>query len=560
MRAFALAALLVTGVVASAQDQSPGSLPGETRQQYDARMKWFTDAKFGIFICWGPVSLVAQEIGWSRNGPRPGLVPDHADGGVPLEVYDNLYQRFNPTLFNAREWAATIKQSGARYVIFLVKHHDGFCLFDTRLTDYQIMGTPLHRDVTGELAQALHEAGIRIFWYYSPPDWHHPDYRTANHARYIDYLHGEIRELCTNYGRIDGLWFDGLGGTAEDWDAPRLFSMLHQLQPGIIINNRAGLVGDFDTPEQQIGRFQISRPWESCMTMSTAWAWAGADAPVQSLKECLHLLIRCAGGGGNLALDTGPMPDGRLDPRAVANYRGMGEWLRKYGQSIYATTGGPYAAGLWGVATRQGTRVYLHILRWDDETLRLPPLPMKVLACSALTGGSPTVRQTADVLEVTLPAAGRSDIDTIIELKLNDRAAYLKPILAWAQGSLTLGRPATASSNWSDQYHAETAFDGDEGTRWGAAPGSTSGWLQVDLGEPKTFGRILVLEAPWNRVRKFQLQVRDGEAWKTFHEGTTLGDFSLKFPPVTARHFRLNILDATDVPTIWEVHLYPPTQ
>ena len=548
--------LCLAACLAGAQPSDPGSLAGETREAFEARMQWFREAKFGVFICWGPCSLAEQEIGWSRNGPRPGLTPDHAGGGVPLEVYDNLYKQFNPTQFSAREWAELVKASGARYVIFLVKHHDGFCLFDSQLTDYQVMHTPFGRDVTAELAEAFREAGVRIFWYYSQPDWHHPDYRTANHARYIDYLHGQIRELCTRYGRIDGLWFDGLGGTADDWDAPRLLAMIHELQPGAIVNNRAGLPGDFDTPEQTVGRFQLDRPWESCMTMGTTWSWGGAEQPVKTLRECLQLLIRCAGGGGNLALDTGPMPDGRIDPRQAANYRAMGEWLRKCGESIYGTTGGPYMPASWGVSTRKGATVYLHVLQWDGETLTLPPLGGQVLTCTALTGGAPTVRQTEGALEIRLPEADHEPTDTILALGLDGPAEDLKPISAYALDSLTLGKPATASGHWSEEYDVAKAFDGDEGTRWGAEPGSTSGWLEVDLGEPSTVDRILVLEAPWNRVTQFELQYREGEAWKTFHEGTTLGDFSLRFPPVTAQRFRLDILTATDVPTIWEVHLY----
>jgi len=542
----------------AAQPADPGSLAGETQEEFDARLKWWQEARFGVFICWGPCSIAKGEIGWSRNGPRPGQKPDHAGGGVPLDVYDNLYKQFDPTEFNAREWAELIKQSGAKYVIFLTKHHDGFAMFDSALTEYKITSTPFGRDVTRELADALREAGIRIVWYYSQPDWHHPDYRTERHAQYIEYLHGQVRELCTRYGKIDGMWFDGLGGSATDWDTPRLFKMIHELQPGILINNRAGVRGDFYTPEQTIGRFQIDRPWESCITMSTGWSWRGADQPVKSLKECLHLLIRCAGGGGNLALDTGPMPDGQIDPRQAANYRAMGDWLSKYGESIYKTTGGPYTPGPWGVATRRGSKVYLHVLDWGEDDLSLPALGREIAGCSVLTGGTAQVRQTADELSISLPVAQRDEIDTIIALDLDGSAEDIPPISLIAHGSLTLRKGVAASANWSDEYCAEMAFDGDENTRWGAEPGSTSGWLQVDMGEAKTFDRIVVLESPWNRTQKFELQYRDGNTWKTFHEGTAMGDLRLQFKPVTARFFRLNILEATDVPTIWEVHLYPP--
>jgi len=552
-------ALLCCAPRLAAQEPAPvvSSVPGETAGEYATRMQWFRDAKFGVFICWGPCSIAEGEIGWSRWGPRPGI--GDATGGVPLDVYDNLCKQFNPTEFDARAWVELVRDAGAKYVIFLTRHHDGFSMFDTHESDYKVTNTPFGRDVTAELATALHEAGIRIFWYYSQPDWHHPDYLTANHQRYVRYLFAQVRELLTNYGKIDGMWFDGLQGTAETWNTPELFAMIRALQPDILINNRAGVPGDFDTPEQTLGSFQLDRPWESCITMSTGWSWLGPEAPVKSLKECLHLLIRCAGGGGNLALDTGPMPDGRIDPRQVDRYRAMGAWLGRHGETIYATTGGPYKPGNWGVATRKGDTVYLHILAWPKGgELKLPPLEAQVLSCEALTGGTATVRQTDDELSVSVPAAKRNYIDTIVALKLDRPAADLVPISLLTRGSLTVGKRATASSVWSTDYSAEKAFDGDEGTRWGAEPGSTSGWLEVDLGSAKTFDKAIVLEAPWNRTRKFQLQCRDGNEWRTIAEGDTLGDVALRFAPVTARHVRLNVESATDVPTIWEVELYPP--
>ena len=298
---------------------------GETPRDYLAvkpqDMRWWREARFGVFICWGPVTLTGKEIGWSRGGERRGR---KGRGPTPVEVYDNLYKRWNPTAFDAREWIEVVKASGAKYVIFLTKHHDGFCLFDSQLTDYKITSplSPFRRDVTAEIAEACHEAGIRIFWYYSQPDWHHPDYRTPRHDQYVRYLHGQVRELLTRYGRIDGLWFDGLGGRAEDWDAPALFKLARTLQPHILINNRCGLPGDFDTPEQRVGRFNNRRPWESCITLGTQWAWKPNDR-IKSLAQCISLLVRCAGGDGNLALNIAPMPDGRIEPRQAQRLREM---------------------------------------------------------------------------------------------------------------------------------------------------------------------------------------------------------------------------------------------
>ena len=244
---------------------------GEGEDYLHARpeeMARWREMKFGMFVCWGPVSLTGKEIGWSRGGERRGR---KGTGPTPVDVYDNLYKQWHPDKFDARQWVRVATDAGARYMIFLVKHHDGYCLYDTKLTDYRSTGpeSAWRHDVMADVAAACHEADLKLFVYYSQPDWHHPDYRTDRHARYVQYLHGQVRELLTNYGRIDGLWFDGLGGKAADWGAEALFKMARQIQPHLIINNRCGLKGDFDTPEQRIGHFQVGRPWESCITWAT---------------------------------------------------------------------------------------------------------------------------------------------------------------------------------------------------------------------------------------------------------------------------------------------------
>ena len=278
-------------------------------------------------------------------------------------------------------------------MIFLVKHHDGFCLYDTKLTDYRITGpeSGWKHDVMKDVADACHEAGLKLILYYSQPDWHHPDYRTDNHARYVEYFHGQIRELLTNYGRIDGLWFD-LGGTPEEWQSEKLFKMARSIQPWLIINNRVGLPGDFDTPENQVGYFQNQRPWETCYTLGHQWSWK-PDDDLCTFEECIHVLVSCVTGDGNLALNTGPMPNGEIEPRQVAVFREIGRWLNRYGESVYGTRGGPFLApnarlrtskqyyekfqlaggGWWGGSTRKGNAIYLHILLargHDPVTLR----------------------------------------------------------------------------------------------------------------------------------------------------------------------------------------------
>jgi alpha-L-fucosidase len=315
-----------------------------------------------------------------------------------------------------------------KYLVFTSKHHDGFSMFDSKLTDYKITNSPFRRDVVKELADACHKAGLKLGFYYSPVDWYHPDYRTENHARYIEFLHGQLREICSNYGKIDIVWFDGLGGTAQDWDSENLVKMIRQLQPHVIINNRAGLPADHDTPEQRIGRFQNDRPWETCMTICRQWAWK-PDDQMKSLKECIQTLVKVVGGDGNFLFNVGPMPDGRIEPRQVQRLREMGAWLKEYGQSIYATRGGPFMPGPWGASTCKGSTIYIHVLNWPDEHLTLPPISKKIVTSSVLTGGAATVKQSSEAVEITVSKGDRLELDTIIKLELDGPAGEIAPVV-----------------------------------------------------------------------------------------------------------------------------------
>jgi len=376
--------------------------------------------RFGMFIHWGPVSLKGTEIGWSRGGERRGR---GGRGPIPVEIYDNLYKQFNPVKFNADEWVALAKEAGMRYMVFTTKHHDGFCNFDTKLTDYKITSpdSPYGKDIVAQLADACHRGGLKWGIYYSPPDWHHPDYRTENHARYIEYLHGQLRELLTNYGRVDIVWFDGLGGKPADWDAERLVDMCRRLQPHVVINNRSGLPCDFDTPEQRVGGMRTDRPWETCMTIGRQWAWKPNDQ-IKSLKTCLQTLVQVAGGDGNFLFNVGPMPDGRIEPQQAERLREMGRWLARYGESIYETRGGPFPRGPWGAATCRENTVYVHLLDASLDVVKLPAIDRKITASRVFTGGSATVRQTDEGIQISVPQQHRQEIDTIVVLTLDGPA------------------------------------------------------------------------------------------------------------------------------------------
>jgi len=429
--------------------------------------------KFGLFIHWGPVSLKGTEIGWSRGGERRGR---RGRGNIPAEVYDNLYKEFNPVKFDAEEWVDVAKDAGMRYMVFTTKHHDGFSMFDSKLTDYKITSpeSPYKKDVVKQLADACHEGGIKWGIYYSPVDWYHPDYRNGQrHKKYIEFLHGQLRELLSNYGEVSMIFFDGLGGSSADWDSPPLIKMCRRLQPHIIINNRAGLPCDNDTPEQRIGKMQTGRPWETCMTICRQWAWKPNDQ-MKSLKQCLHTLVRVVGGDGNLLFNVGPMPDGRIEPRQVERLKEMGAWLKKYGESIYDTRGGPFRPGPWGASTYRGDTVYVHILDPGLETVVLPTIENKIVSSSVLTGGSVKVEQTGESIRVSVPKDSRREIDTIVVLKLDGPAAEVNPERL-KSGSAAFGKKSAASNVYQKmvgEYGPQKALDDDPDTRWATDTGT----------------------------------------------------------------------------------------
>ncbi len=575
MKAFlcwAVLALAMVGSSVGAEDSSLRAQSNETESQREARMAWWREARFGMFIHWGPVSLKETEISWSRANSNPKC-PNR--GPIPVEVYDNLYKQFNPTEFDARAWVALARAAGMKYMVLTAKHCDGFLLWDSKVDEYNIMHTPFRRDVCAELVRAAREADMRIGWYFSPMDWRDPDFRTERNAAFLQRMQGEIRELLTNYGPIDLLWFDHDGREAM-YDQVGTYALIKELQPRIVINNRLDLgVGDnnrqmlspfadYTTPEQVVGAYEDQTPWESCMTVSrrSQWSWGGPADGVKSLETCLDMLISCAGGDGNVLLNVGPTPTGKIAPEQADLLREMGVWLAKYGDSIYGTRGGPFKPGRFGVSTRKDRTIYLHIRRWPQDVLTLPAIPAKIVRSIALTGGQVTVRQSDEAIEVSMPAGDRQGLDTIVALELDRSAHEIAPVDATAANpSLTTGGKAVASNVYqtSAQYGADKAVDGNLETRWATDSGITSAWLEVDLGRPTAIGRAIVEQAfpELKRCREYAIEYRQGGRWIACHRGEHLSaTLDVTFSPVTARRVRLNITKATDGPTLWAIDRY----
>ena len=562
-----IATLLAIQAAVSAVEPAPRPETGEARE---ARMKWWREARFGLFIHWGPVSLTGLEISWSRANSNPKC-PNQ--GPTPVAVYDQLYREFNPTNFSANEWVNLARTAGMKYVVFTAKHCDGFLNWRSEADPYNITRTPFGRDVCGELARATRRAGLRLGWYFSPMDWRDPDFRTDRNPAFLDRMQAELRELLTQYGRLDVMWFDW-DAREPLYDQPNTYPLVRRLQPHIIINNRLDLgIGnndnqilspnaDYYTPEQRIGHYDRQQPWETCMTLGTQWSWKPNDT-LKSANEVIGILARTAGGDGNLLLNVGPMPDGRVEPRQVEVLRQVGAWLKENGRSIYGTRGGPFKPSPALASTRRGKIIYLHRLKGSDEPLTLPALPRRVLRSRWLAGGAVPFVQTDSGITLTVGKPDPRARDTVIKLTLDGPADEIPPLNVVRPGIVQPDMKATASNVYQNDanHSAGKAIDGDDGTRWATDAGTKQAWLEVDLGQPATFDRVEIEEAFAGRVRSFELQCRAGEQWRTFHRGTAIGErYSAGFDAVTAQHVRLQVLDAADGPTFTEFQLFAPRE
>ncbi len=433
-----LATLLLASCAAATATR--GAAPAKV--SIETPMAWWQEARFGMFIHWNPSSVKGLEISWDRDAIRPmETVGPRVQQRRVDPVYDNLSAEFNPVAYNPAEWVKLAKDAGMGYMVFTSKHHDGFAMWPTKArTDHNISRTPWKNgqgDVLRELADAAHAAHMRLGWYYSPRDWTNPDYSVGDNAKYESFMEKQVTEILSNYGKIDLLWWDsfGKGDSVNYWHAPKFNDLARRLQPGILINDRCNyyheknkrkdLLGDFDTPEQVVGKYQIDRPWESCITLvSDHWSFR-PGGHMMNAEAVERTLVSCATGDGNLLLNVGPMADGRIEPRQAEVLRQVGQWWAKYGQTIRGTRGGPFRNGAWGGATFRGDTVYLHLLPQAPETLLLPPLGLELARAENLTGGKAQVKEENGRLRVTLPKDGRTGADTILALTFKSEVRYV---------------------------------------------------------------------------------------------------------------------------------------
>ncbi len=334
----------------------------EEQADRDRRMKWWHEARFGMFIHWGLYSVIGQHE-WAMEVE-----------GIPVAQYQQLAKHFTPQPHAARAWAKLAKRAGQKYMVMTTKHHEGFCNFDTKLTNYCAPRQACGRDLVAEFVEAARGEGLRVGFYYSLMDWHHPDGARcltdeAARARFVEYTHGLIRELMTQYGKIDVLWYDvDWPLSPQQWQSEKMNKMVFELQPDIIVNNRNGLPGDFTTPEQEINPAQAGRAWETCMTMNESWGYHEADNDWKSPETIVRNLSTCAHDGGNYLLNIGPKPDGSIPEESVRILTAVGEWMDKNGPTIYASQPCKARDHVYANYTRRGNTLYMHIYHWPGET------------------------------------------------------------------------------------------------------------------------------------------------------------------------------------------------
>lgn len=396
----------------------------------DSARAWFEDARVGLFVHWGIYSLLADGEWVMENR------------SITAAEYERLAPRFNPTRFDARAWVALAKRAGAKYLVMTTKHHDGFAMFDSRVTDWDIIDrTPFRRDVIAELAGACREASLALVVYYSQLDWHHPDYfprggtgqrtgrpESGDFARYLTFMDSQLEELLTRYGRVAGVWFDGMWDNGRvDWQLPRTYAMVKRLQPWALIgSNHNGPPHpgeDFIPFEGYIRRSSVppggTLPLEIAEKINDTWGYRIHDRAFKSADELIRALVKAAGVGANYLINVGPMADGTVQPELIERLEAVGDWLGRYGRSIYGTRAGPIPPQAWGVTTRRGASVYVHVLDWPDRLLPLPGLPAIRGSATNLATGQPlaTVAVPGGVV-VALPSRRSGGIDLIVEFHL----------------------------------------------------------------------------------------------------------------------------------------------
>ncbi len=407
--------------------------------------EWFQDNKFGLFVHWGVYSIMG---GGGDQGIAEWIMNQK---NIPVHEYEKLPGFFNPTQFDAAEWVSMVKKAGMKYITITSKHHDGFAMYDSKVSDYNIVdATPYGKDVIGMLKEECDRQGIKLFFYHSQLDWHHPDYvpqgRTGKEIpgrstegdwnKYIDYMNTQLSELLTQYGDIGGIWFDGMWDKpGADWRLAETYALIHEHQPGALIGSNHHkmpypgedfMMFERDLPGENSMGFNNTGisydvPLEMCETMNGSWGFNLVDQNYKSVEKLIHTMVRAAGFGANFLLNTGPMPNGKIQPENVDTLMAIGQWLETYGEAVYGTRRGAVKPQEWGALTQKGDVVYVHVLNPGEGSIEIEGYLPRIKSAKFFDDGSKVevkVKKGTSGLVLVLPSEKIKPIDTIIELTL----------------------------------------------------------------------------------------------------------------------------------------------
>jgi alpha-L-fucosidase len=556
--------------------------------------------RVGAFIHWTPYVLASGE-----KQPAAGI--------------DKLYKEFTAEHFDAGDWVRMLKASGFRYMVYTTKHGDSCCMWNTKETDYNIMNSPMARDVVGELSAACKKEGMPFCPYYAlhndsqnHPDWTYevdlltgePDYKARSKpgdpagyhlapdekrdfGRYFAHVKAQMKELSDNYGPFLAWWFDQRCPTLNHLYGTELYAFLRSLQPDVLTSNRvdtpfgrgldyptwfvteAKSAGDYAVSEIAMPRFNRDIPWEYCQAAGKpdGWFWNPSDV-YRPLEAWIRELVEAVCRDGNYIVGFGAMPDGKYEPRLVEQLGKLGGWLERHGDSVYGTRGGPFLPNSLYGSTCRGNTVYVHVFKTGgNQTLTLPPIGRRLVGSRLMDGGTLEARQGDEGITLKI---GRSDLqspDTVVVLELDGSAEEMAPV---GEKILTAGAHVCASSVRENkkEYGPELAVDGKTATYWTTDEGVTNGWLEYDLGKPCTFSRAIVDEGEDYWIRHIQIETKTGNDWKTVFEwqpgnpelwkDIPMEVFSpeFRFGPVTAQSVRLKIVKAVKSPVVREFKLY----
>ena len=558
---------LITILFAAAMLLTSCSKTASYKNPYAGQMQWWSEARYGMFIHWGISTLEGFEISWPRNGYGP-------------EKYDSLALRFNPCQFDADKWVEVAQNAGMKYMVLTTMHHDGFCLWDTKATDHNIMNTPYGKDVCRQLADAAHSHGMRLGWYFSARQWCDPDCSSPDRNDvFIKKMKTQLEELLTNYGKIDLLWFD-----FEGWPCPanpqEIFDYVHGLSPETIINNRlypiigdeshayVGSCGMYATPEQFVGGYGMV-PWETCSTSSTSRQWSiRYNDPPRPAEDLIWETVGAAGGNGNMLMNVGPDSLGVILPEYADRLAEVGDWINVHEGILYGTTCGPWKPCPEYVSTMKGKLAWILIREGSDITL---PYSKKIkIAGASIEGEAIDYIINGGSISFKIPDSYKGTVNVAIRIDLCKPLgkSYI-PLSAFSKsGSLAYDKPAKASSSLGEYYmHCpSSAFDDNERTFWRpgrnctiegndlygrkvhcsseeiAAHFNSDATLEVDLLGNKAVSSFLIIMEDDETTGEFSLEYKDGDKWIQAASANGLPEeWSGEFPECRARYWRLVI-------------------